>query len=171
MVQNQRTTVWTLSAAWPVNKYLGERHQCIHQTLSVYNNSKAVLKRSDRRRRKYCIGCYQALCSTYGREIARKKTKRVITEILNAKLVMLTTALHVSLDITRNFRMDPCRWMCPFAPRHPQKLFQWMKNYAQKSTELTDCIHSVELHWQSLLACYCVNVSIIEWRWNTLRIA
>jgi len=37
-------------------------------------------KRPDRRVRKYCIGCYAKLKEKHGREIARKKTKRVTTE-------------------------------------------------------------------------------------------
>ena len=37
-------------------------------------------KRPDRHLRKYCISCYEALKEQHGREIARKKAKRVITE-------------------------------------------------------------------------------------------
>jgi len=37
-------------------------------------------KRTDRRKRRYCIGCYDLLTEQLGREIAKKKAKRVTTE-------------------------------------------------------------------------------------------
>lgn len=36
--------------------------------------------RSDRRKRRYCIGCYESLTKLHGRNIAKKKAKRVTTE-------------------------------------------------------------------------------------------
>ena len=37
-------------------------------------------KRKDRRKRRYCIGCYNSLTEERGRDFAKKKAKRVITE-------------------------------------------------------------------------------------------
>lgn len=37
-------------------------------------------KRADRRKRRYCIGCYDRLVDQQGREVAKKKAKRVTTE-------------------------------------------------------------------------------------------
>jgi len=37
-------------------------------------------KRSDRRKRRYCVGCYNKLAESLGREVAKKKAKRVVTE-------------------------------------------------------------------------------------------
>ena len=37
-------------------------------------------KQSDRRKRRYCIGCYDRLVDQQGREIAKKRAKRVTTE-------------------------------------------------------------------------------------------
>ena len=37
-------------------------------------------KRSDTRKRRYCIGCYNSLVNDRGREIAKLKAKRVVTE-------------------------------------------------------------------------------------------
>jgi len=37
-------------------------------------------KRTDRRKRRYCVECYSTYTETYGRDIAKKKAKRVTTE-------------------------------------------------------------------------------------------
>lgn len=37
-------------------------------------------KRTDRRKRRYCIGCYNSLSDERGRDFAKKKAKRVVTE-------------------------------------------------------------------------------------------
>lgn len=42
-------------------------------------NQKESGKRSDRRRRRTCVGCYQHMAANFGREIAQKKAKRVTT--------------------------------------------------------------------------------------------
>jgi len=65
---DESTAVKASSTASPSRHYVGTITQ------------KQSGNRPDRHLKKYCIGCYEALKEQHGREIARKKAKRVITE-------------------------------------------------------------------------------------------
>jgi hypothetical protein len=64
---------------------------CLTSHYLCMTHDKETGKRSDRRKRKYCTGCYNKLTAKYERQIARKKAKRVITECSTCKLAFCFT--------------------------------------------------------------------------------
>ena len=89
-------------------------------------------KRSDRVKRKTCVNCYEVLVKKFGRQIARKKAKMVIT-VCNA---------------------------CPGAPGYCLSCFQQVhslsKNTTQMSAASSSTIQSPELPMVSISLMLCI---------------